>query len=370
MVEITKLRTNYRLRYNYLNHLSTFIKSLPKDHRKVKMDVIQNPNGTFYEDWYREVSNAFIGKIICFIKDNNIPFKFTNLSQEEVEVLRKEFLEQQKRTSEILKLKAQNINIDGYDFSYLKIEPYKYQKEAVVFFDKCGGTAILGDQPGVGKSLCAMAYATKDKLKTLIICPASLKLNWRNEILKFTNETPYIYKWKPTKKSGRVNYPKKDSLFHIINYEAIETYAKPTLSHKCSYCNWTDINMTKRYKECPNCKRVKTIKSRRKDVVFTEDKDGDLLKPIDYDLLIIDEAHFIKSQRADRSKIIKKIFITMPKKLLLTGTAIKSRPYEFFSLLNFVDPKTWKNAHSYGVRYCAAEETQYGWNYDGASNLD
>ena len=60
----------------------------------------------------------------------------------------------------------------------------------------------------------------------------------------------------------------------------------------------------------------------------------------------------------------------MPRKLLLTGTAIKSAPYEFFSLLNFVDPAEWKNAHQFGVKYCAGFQDNFGWDYSGSSNLD
>jgi SWI/SNF-related matrix-associated actin-dependent regulator 1 of chromatin subfamily A len=84
----------------------------------------------------------------------------------------------------------------------------------------------------------------------------------------------------------------------------------------------------------------------------------------------MDEAHYIKNGEADRTKIIKKTLKDIPSRILLTGTAIKSRPYEFFSLLNFVNPEEWKNSHSFGVKYCAAEKGSFGWNYNGASNLD
>ena len=94
------------------------------------------------------------------------------------------------------------------------------------------------------------------------------------------------------------------------------------------------------------------------------------LDPKYYDLIVCDEAHFLKNPKANRTKVVKKSFADVPKKLLLTGTAIKSVPYEFFSLLNFIDPAEWKNAHQFGVKYCAGFEDDFGWDYSGSSNLD
>jgi SWI/SNF-related matrix-associated actin-dependent regulator 1 of chromatin subfamily A len=253
----------------------------------------------------------------------------------------------------------------------MKVQPYVYQKQAAVFFEKADGKAILGDSPGVGKTMSAIAYAVKNKLKTLVICPASLKLNWKNEILRFTNEKAYIYKYKPKKRAQEELYSKEESLFHIINYEALETFIKLSVSHRCSHyqCNWKETNTKKKYIECPSCKKAKTVKSRVVGTVF-EDKDGVSLEPSSYDLIVCDEAHYLKNPKANRTKVVKKSLIDVPKKLLLTGTAIKSAPYEFFSLLNFIDPAEWKNAHQFGVKYCAGFQDNFGWDYSGTSNLD
>ena len=52
----------------------------------------------------------------------------------------------------------------------------------------------------------------------------------------------------------------------------------------------------------------------------------------------MDEAHYIKNPKAQRTKFITKAFKKIPKKLLLSGTAIKSKPFEFFVLfqLHFI----------------------------------
>jgi len=372
MVEIEKLRTNYKLRFGYNKRLIDYIKSLPKDHQQTKVDRIQKEDGTTVEDWYRIVSDVVIGKILSFLKDNGITFKFINLTTEESQQLSVSFQQRKKEVENILKLKAESINVDGVDFSFMKKPPYKYQKQAVIFFENCGGKAMLGDEPGVGKTLPVITYAIKNKLKTLIICPASLKLNWRNEITRFSNEKYYIFKYKPKKNSSEITYTKEESLFHIINYEGLETYIKFITSHKCSniFCKWESVDNKRKHDTCPKCLIPKSVKSRIKGIEFVKDKDGIELNVKDYDLVALDESHYIKSQNISRTKIIKSAFTDTSKKILLTGTAIKNRPFEFFSQLNFLDPKEWKNSHTFGINYCAGFQSNFGWNYDGASNLE
>lgn len=370
-VEIKKLRTNFELRYSFNKALTEYIKGLPRDQQQTKMDVVKKDDGSTFEDWYRVVNEAALAKIIDFIKANNLRFKFTNVTDEDVEKLKAEFQQRLLRGEEALKARAKDLDVTGFELENMKVQPYVYQKQAAVFFEKAGGKAILGDSPGVGKTMAAIAYAVKNNLKTLVVCPASLKLNWKNEILRFTNEKAYIYKYKLKKRSKEVLYSKEESLFHIINYEALETFIKLSVSHRCSHyqCDWKETNTKKKYIECPACKKAKTVKSRVVGTVF-EDKDGISLEPNSYDLIVCDEAHYLKNPKANRTKVVKKSFSAMPRKLLLTGTAIKSAPYEFFSLLNFVDPAEWKNAHQFGVKYCAGFQDNFGWDYSGSSNLD
>lgn len=370
-IEIKKLRTNFEIRFQFNKALAEFIKNLPKDQQQTKMDFARRDDGSTFEDWYRVVNEAALSKIIDFIKANNLRFKFTNMEPEDIEKLKKEFTNRQTRGEEALKARAKDLDVSGFEVPNMVIQPYDYQKQAVMFFEKSGGSCLLGDQPGVGKTLSAISYAVKNKLKTLVVCPASLKLNWRNEIQRFTNEKAYIYKYKPKKRSKEVVNTKEESLFHIINYEALETFIKLNVSHTCSYvqCGWKETNTKKKYNACPVCQRAKSIKSRVLGTTF-EDKDGVGLDPKNYDLIVCDEAHYLKNSKANRTKVVKKAFINVPKKLLLTGTAIKSMPFEFFSLLNFIDPAEWKSAHHFGVRYCAGFEDDFGWDYSGSSNLD
>jgi SWI/SNF-related matrix-associated actin-dependent regulator 1 of chromatin subfamily A len=263
----------------------------------------------------------------------------------------------------------------------MKIQPYEYQKKAVKFFEINNGVSILGDEPGVGKTAPSFAYAVKHNLKTLVICPASLKLMWRKEILKFTHEKAFVYKFRPNKKSKIIAYTKNESLFHITNYESIESYIKLEYKHKCSgkiiqldnklkNCNWEQVDLNKNYKKCPICNSVGTVKSRIVSLVSFQDDFGEEIDPENYDLIIIDECHRMKELKTTWTKIIHKALSQIPKKLLLSVTVIKSRPFEFFSTLSFIMPGEWKNSHEFGVQYGAGFQTNFGWDYSGASNLE
>lgn len=381
IVKIRKLKVNFELRYDYLKILTEYIKRFPKEHRSFRKDSVIGMDGNPKDEWVRIVSEVKMGEIVAFLIDNKIRFAFENITTDVLDRLRNEYLERQRKISEVLKLKAEQLDVSGEDYSFMQIQPYEYQKKAIKFFEINDGVSILGDQPGVGKTSPAFTYATKYQLKTLIICPASLKLMWRKEILKFSHEKAFVFKFKPKKKSKTIAYSKKESLFHITNYESIESYIKLEYHHKCSgnmlqkdgkmgKCTWEQTDLTKQYKKCPICENTGSIKSRIVSLVSFCDKENVELDPKDYDLIVIDECHRMKEMKTTWTKIIHKSFSCIPKKILLSGTVIKSRPFEFFSTLNFIFPEEWKNSHEFGVRYGAGYEDNYGWVYNGASNLE
>lgn len=381
VVKIRKLKVNFELRYDYLKVLTEYIKRLPKEHRSFRKDSVMGMDGFPKDEWIRIISEAKMGEILAFLIDNKIRFAFENITPDVLERLRNEYLERQRKIAEVLKLKAEQLDVSGEDYSFMKIQPYEYQKKAIKFFEINEGVSILGDQPGVGKSAPAFTYAIKHKLKTLIICPASLKLMWRKEILKFSNEKAFVYKFKPKKKSKLISYTKEESLFHITNYEAIESYIKLEYHHKCSgnmlqakggmgKCKWEQTDLIKQYKKCPICENTGSVRSRVVSLVSFQDDFGQEIDPADYDLIVIDECHRMKELKTTWTKIIHKALSSIPKKILLSGTVIKSRPFEFFSTLNFIMPEEWKNSHEFGVRYGAGYQDNFGWNYNGASNLE
>ncbi len=101
--------------------------------------------------------------------------------------------------------------------------------------------------------------------------------------------------------------------------------------------------------------------------------------PGPFDVLIVDEAHYLKSPLAQRSVAV--LGVQAENRLFLSGTPIVNRPIELWTILHAIDPAAWSTYHEYGLRYCAAfPETKKvyikgklkyvtDWNYKGASNL-
>lgn len=339
-------------------------------------------DGSTKEDWVRIIRDVQIGSLIVFLIDNGMEFILENVTASELQDIKREYHARQERIKQALKLKGESLDVSGDDFSFMKLPPYEYQKKAIKFFDINKGVSILGDEMGIGKTVSAIGYAVKNKKKTLVICPASLKLMWRDEVSKFTNEKAHLFKYWPNKRSKEVNHQKDKALFHVINYEGLSSFIKLEYKHICQgnkldmvskqmrKCGTEIINLNKTMKECPICSGKKTFKTRIHDVQYFRTKEGEYLDPSDYDLVIVDEFHRMKNPKTDWTQIIKRALGKIPEKLLLSGTAIKSRPIEFFVPLNFLDPKTWNDRHSFGIRYCAAYEDNFGWVYDGVSNTE
>ena len=187
---------------------------------------------------------------------------------------------------------------------------------------------ILADDMGLGKTTSAVIASLESKArKILIVCPASLKINWEREIKNYSDRKVLIVegrKWGSTFD------------FYIINYDIIKNYHT-------------------------------TDKSEDSD-------DYKLLVNANFDLAIVDEAHYISNATANRTRLLNDVLETIPKVWLLTGTPMTSRPINYFNLLSIVESPLALNWQSYVRRYCAGYQFRVGqrkvWNTSGASNLD
>lgn len=214
------------------------------------------------------------------------------------------------------------------DYSkYSERPPMDHQKiaiEKLLANDKF----ILADDMGLGKSTSAViASLESGSKKILVVCPASLKINWKREIENYTDRRILIVegrKWGSTFD------------FYIINYDIIKNYHTTDKSE--------------------------------------DSEDYRLLVNEKFDLAIVDEAHYISNTTANRTRLLNDVLDTIPKVWLLTGTPMTSRPINYFNLLKIVDSPLTLNWQSYVKRYCKGFQFKVGarkvWNTSGASNLD
>ncbi len=212
-----------------------------------------------------------------------------------------------------------------------------FQKVAVEFMRVNGFRGIDADEMGLGKTPTGLAAAIlAGATKTLIVAPASLKVNWIRAIHKFI-EKPSIYVL-----SGRTPSPydiahilAEKPQFTIINYDILGTNIEDDQSY-------IDENGIKHEK----------IEVRYPWI--------ELLNICKFDMLISDEGHYIKNVDAQRSVAFRKL--QAPKFLMLTGTPILNRPGEFWPVLNMLNPTLFPSYTDFISRYT--------WNGKSARNVD
>lgn len=181
---------------------------------------------------------------------------------------------------------------------------------------------LLGDDMGLGKTVQAIGVMNQDpelrSIKALIICPASLKLNWRNELQRWLmdgmgSEAFVVRKEWPG--------PLQQARFVIVNYDLLHRFEREIRSEE-------------------------------------------------WDYLIVDEAHFLKSQKSRRTVYAlggvyqiddetTKIVEAIPSKheIFMTGTPIPNRVKEGWTLFERCDPEgIGANFRVFVQRYCTSND--------------
>ena len=221
-------------------------------------------------------------------------------------------------------IKDNKVEIAEVDYTkYSHRPPLEHQKVAIEELLK-NKKYILADDMGLGKTTSTIiASLEMGAKKILIICPASLKINWQREYQLYSEKTSYVCEGK--------NYSEESDIV-IMNYDIIK--------------NFHD----------------------------SKDRKNSIIMKSNFDLVIIDEAHYIQNVQAQRTKLINDLVRDIDRLWLLTGTPMTSRPINYFNLLSLVDSPVAKNWMAYVIRYCSGYQFRVGprkvWNVMGASNLE
>ncbi|OZE96548.1 DEAD/DEAH box helicase [Rhodococcoides fascians] len=154
---------------------------------------------------------------------------------------------------------------------------------------------ILGDEMGLGKTIQALAVAahlaSQEDKHVLVICPASVLINWSNETRKHTTLRPYELHG-PMRDSAATEWAREGGV-------AITTFN--TLSR---------LRIT-----------------------------------VGPQFVIVDEAHYVKNKAAQRSVASHRWIESAGRAVLLTGTPMENRVDEFRSLVEYVQPDTARRIH-------------------------
>ncbi len=206
-----------------------------------------------------------------------------------------------------------------YDWSKVKAELYPYQKAGVEFCT-FKTRAIIADEMGLGKTLQAIVTAIMKRevfglSSVLVVCPASLKEQWRREIERFTDEKAVVVGG--SRGDRRRQYERPKGCILITNYEAV----------------LRDI-----------------IEIRR-------------MRP---GLVILDEAQRIKNFNTKTHQAV--LSIPRAQSIVITGTPLENKLEDLYSIVQFADPELLSPFWIFSATYLRV--TRGKKRIIGYSNLD
>lgn len=87
-------------------------------------------------------------------------------------------------------------------------------------------------------------------------------------------------------------------------------------------------------------------------------------------LFVLDEAHVLSNQKADRTQVAKMISVVAGRTVAVTGTPLWNKPAGLFNLLACVVPGAFGGFKEFSERYCDGHPGSHGWVADGTSNVE
>jgi hypothetical protein len=165
-----------------------------------------------------------------------------------------------------------------------------YQREGVLHL-AFGERALLADEMGLGKTVqgiaaCILLAQLKGVARVLVVCPASLKAEWEEQIARFCDCSTRLVFGPKVQRDAAYRAP---AFFTIVNYEQVLVDAEA-------------IN--------------------------------DILKP---DIIVLDEAQRIKNWHTKTARRVKSL--RSPYAFVLTGTPLENRIEEVYSIVQYLDPE-------------------------------
>lgn len=208
------------------------------------------------------------------------------------------------------------------------MEPYEYQRQGIAYAlekKRC----IMGDEPGLGKTAQAIGTMTASgAFPALVICPASLKVNWQREFKKFGGVSAIIlddtnrHVWQNLLAMKAVN-GKPLCQVAITNYESLRKFFVKKVRESSRFT-------------------MKSIEFDERIEIFRS--------------VIIDESHKCKSSKTQQSKFVQGIAAGKEYVLELTGTPVVNNNTDLIQQLTIMGRlEDFGGYMKFQERYCAGE---------------
>lgn len=236
-----------------------------------------------------------------------------------------------------------------------KYEAFEFQKEGVSKMLPMKSNILLADEMGLGKTVQGALYLRlkENALPAIVICPASLKQNWANEIKKWVGVDSAILDGRQPQYLSE-EYLKRFPVW-IINYDILGVENKEEKEKE---------------KERQRIAKENGLPFRKK-ILHVSGWCDEIIKH-NFNTIIADEVQYISELSTIRARGVLQISNSLKKskKLFISGTPYETKTSQFYPCLHILAPEYFSNEWKFKMRYCGAVKTYFGWKFDGLSNAD
>lgn len=219
--------------------------------------------------------------------------------------------QKQKQLIEAAQLDSERLMIPG-------LRPY--QTDFVKYMIVRKGRAFLGDEQGTGKTISALAWLVySDAYPALIVVNAPTKLQWYQQYRDWLKKVPGA-DYRCQILSGQKPYKLDPNVSCIINWDILH--------------HWKDA-----------------------------------LAQFGFKYLVGDEVQAIGNPESKRAIAFRMLSKVIPECVCMSGTPARSKPAQFWTVLNIMMPADFPNYYKYLYRYCEPKSTPWGMQFNGASHV-
>lgn len=246
-------------------------------------------------------------------------------------------------------LRAKIDRVDGpYDENL-----YDFQTAGAEFL-RVGGSALLGDDMGMGKTaqilavLKAVDTLGDEAFPALVICPNSVKPGWENQVEKWKIKcTPYLIGGSAKQRRDMLAAAAKDPrALVVINIEAVRLFSR--------LAPFGSTNL----KACRQCRThgEEKLKAAQCEVHLKE------LNNFGFKTVICDEAHRIKEPSSKQTRAVWAVAhdASVKRRLALTGTPIANHVGDLWSIMHFLAPNEYPTKSKFVDRYALLAWNAFG----------
>ena len=195
-----------------------------------------------------------------------------------------------------------------------------YQTDFVKYMIARRGRAFLGDDMGAGKTISALAWLVySDAYPALIVVNAPTKLQWYQQYRDWLKKVPGA-DYRCQILSGQKPYRLDPNVSCIINWDILH--------------HWKDA-----------------------------------LAQFGFKYLVGDEVQAIGNPESKRAIAFRMLSKVIPECVCMSGTPARSKPAQFWTVLNIMMPADFPNYYKYLYRYCEPKSTPWGMQFNGASHV-